>query len=149
MAVEDRKPKRNFRKIAMTATKAAIKAVFVFVIYVIVSRLLTPVSTYVPNLPQMIQTFVIVYATLMIIGDLTSGTVFQHIFGAAKSGFVIAYLIVSLNSGVLAYTFGNVSLMVDLRAFMIVAMMLGLLGMARSVIQEIDFLSHRAELGRT
>jgi len=148
MGVEDISKKKKIRKWLFTITKAAIKTAIVCVIYVIVSQLLAPVSSLIPNLQQMIQNFVIIYVVLMVISDLTSGTVFQYIFSASRSGFVIAYLLVSLNSGIFSYTFGNVSLMVDLRAFLIVVMLLELLGLARSVIQEIDFVSQKAELGR-
>jgi hypothetical protein len=147
MGVEDNNRKKKIRKWLFTIAKAAIKTAIVCIIYVIVSRLLAPVSSFIPNLQQMIQNFVIVYVALMVISDLTSGTIFQYIFSASRSGFVIAYLIVSLNSGIFNYTFGNISLMVDLRAFLIIVMLLELVGLARSVIQEIDFVSQKAELG--
>jgi hypothetical protein len=82
----------------------------------------------------------------MIVSNLTSGTVFQHVFGAARCGFVMAYLIVSLNSGIFDYTFENLSLMVDLRLFLIIVMLLEILGLAKSAIQAIDFVSQKAEL---
>jgi hypothetical protein len=147
MGVEDNSKKKKIRKWLFTIAKAAIKTAVVCIIYVIVSRLLAPVSSFIPNLQQMIENFVIVYVVLMVISELASGTVFQYIFSASRSGFVIAYLIVSLNSGIFNYTFGKVSLMVDLRAFLIIVMLLELVGLARSVIQEIDFVSQKAELG--
>jgi hypothetical protein len=60
----------------------------------------------------------------------------------------MAYLIVSLNSGIFDYTFGSVSLMVDLRVFLVIMMMLEILGLAKSVILAIDFVSQKAELIR-
>jgi hypothetical protein len=139
--------KREIRKRLLIVAKAAIKTLVVVIIYMIVSQLLAPASSYVPGLQQMLQNFVVVYIALMVISDLTSGTIFQYIFSAARSGFVIAFLIISLKSGIFSYTFGNVSLMVDLRVILVVVMLLELLGMARSVIQEIDFISQKAELG--
>jgi hypothetical protein len=146
MELEDDSVRKKMRKTIFTVAKTAIKTALVCIIYVIVSRLLAPVSTFIPDLQQMIQTFVIVYVVLMIISNLTSGTVFQHVFGAARCGFVMGYLIISLNSGIFDYTFGNLSLMVDLRLFLIVVMLLEILGMARSAIQAIDFVSQKAEL---
>jgi hypothetical protein len=146
MELEEGSVRKKMRKAIFTVAKTAIKTALVCVLYVIVSRLLEPVSTFIPNLQQMIQTFVIVYVVLMIISNLTSGTVFQHVFGAARCCFVMAYLIISSNSGIFDYTFGNLSLMVDLRLFLIIVMLLEILGMAKSVIQAIDFVSQKAEL---
>jgi ABC-type proline/glycine betaine transport system permease subunit len=42
-------------------------------------------------------------------------------------------------------TYEGVSLMVDLRLFIIIAMLLGLLGLGKSVLQAINFLSQKAE----
>jgi hypothetical protein len=136
------------RKAVFTIAKTAIKTAIVCILYVILSQVLAPLSPLVPGLQGMLQTFVIVYVALMIVSNLTSGTVFQHIFGAARCGFVMAYLIVSLNSGIFDYTFGSVSLMVDLRVFLVIMMMLEILGLAKSVILAIDFVSQKAELIR-
>jgi len=94
----------------------------------------------------MVETFVVVYITLMIIGDLTSGTIFQHFFNTAKAMFVVCYLLISLQGGILTTTFQNVNLMVDLRIFLTIAMILGLLGFAKSIAQAINYMNERAEL---
>jgi hypothetical protein len=148
MEIEDSDFRKKMRKTVFTIAKTAIKTAIVCIIYVILSQVLAPLSPLIPGLQGMLQTFVVVYVALMIVGNLTSGTVFQHIFGAARCGFVMAYLIVSLNSGIFDYTFGSVSLMVDLRVFLIIVMMLETLGLAKSVILAIDFVSQKAELIR-
>jgi hypothetical protein len=146
MGFEHTSVKKKLRRAAFTISKAAIKTMIVCVVYVIVSQLLAPISPFIPGLQGMLQTFVVVYIALMIVSDLTSGTVFHYIFGAARCGFVMAYLIISLNSGIFDYTFGNLSLMVDLRLFLVIVMLLEVLGMAKSVIQALDFVSQKAEL---
>jgi hypothetical protein len=148
MGIEDSSFRKKMRKTVFTVAKTVIKTAIVCILYVILSQVLAPLSPLVPGLQQMLQTFIMVYVALMIISNLTSGTVFQHIFGAARCGFVMAYLIVSLNSGIFDYTFGNVSLMVDLRMFLVIVMMLEILGLAKSVILAIDFVSQKAELIR-
>ena len=148
MGIEDSSYRKKMRKTVFTIAKTAIKTAIVCILYVILSQVLAPLSPLVPGLQGMLQTFVIVYVALMIVSNLTSGTVFQHIFGAARCGFVMAYLIVSLNSGIFDYTFGSVSLMVDLRVFLVIMMMLEILGLAKSVILAIDFVSQKAELIR-
>lgn len=137
---------RGFRGFAFKALKAAIKAIIVYVVYFFVWSFLSPLSELIPGIQQMMETFVIVYIVLMILGDLTSDTIYQHFFSAAKALFVIGYLMLSLNGGLFGVTFENISLMIDLRLFMLIAMILGLLGLAKSVLQAIDFMNQKAEL---
>jgi len=137
--------RRKIRRIVFLALKATIKATIFYVIYFIVSGFLAPVSELIPGFQQMIEAFVMVYIVLMIISDLTSGTIYQHFFNAAKALFVMAYLILSLNGGLFGVTFENVSLLVDLRVFLVVAMLLSLLGLAKSVLQAINYMSEKAE----
>ena len=148
MGIEDDSFRKKMRKSVFTIAKTAIKTAIVCILYVILSQVLAPLSPLLPGLQGMLQTFVIVYVALMIVGNLMSGTVFQHLFGAARCIFVMAYLIVSLNSGIFDYTLGSVSLMVDLRVFLVIMMMLEILGLAKSVILAIDFVSQKAELIR-
>jgi hypothetical protein len=115
-------------------------------VYVLLSQLLAPASVLIPGLQDMVATFLLVYVALMVIGDLFSGTILQHFFSGAKSLFVIAYLIFSLNSGLLDYTFGNVNLIIDVRVFLEVAMLLELLGFAKSMMQAVNFVSEKVEL---
>jgi hypothetical protein len=138
--------KKNLRGIVFRALKAAIKGILFYIIYFVLSQLLAPVSTLVPGLQQMIETFFIVYIVLMIVGDLTSGTIYQHFFNAAKALFVIGYLLFSLRGGVFGTSFENVSLMVDLRLFLVIAVLLSLLGLAKTVLQTINYMSEKAEI---
>jgi len=138
--------KKNLRGIAFRALKAAIKGILFYIVYFVLSQLLAPVSTLVPGLQQMIETFFIVYMVLMIVGDLTSGTIYQHFFNAAKALFVIGYMLFSLGGGVFGTSLENVSLMVDLRMFLVIAVLLSLLGLAKTVLQAINYMSEKAEI---
>ena len=146
MVAEENRIKVGIRKNVAKIVKTAVKATVVCVVYFILVQFLEPILTIIPGLQQMIQTFVMVYVVLMIIGDLASGTFFQHVFNAAKALFVMVYLVLFLNEGIFEYTFENVNLIVDLRLFLVVAMLLGLLGLAKSVLQAINYVSERAEL---
>jgi hypothetical protein len=94
----------------------------------------------------MIETFFIIYTVLMIIGNLTSGTIYQHFFNAAKALFVIGYLLFSLGGGVFSAYFENISLIMNLRMFLVIAVLLSLLGLARTVLQAINYMSEKAEI---
>lgn len=138
--------KQKIRKNIFRLLKTTIKVIIVIMVYVLLSQLLAPASVLIPGLQDMVATFLMIYVALMVVGDLFSGTILQHFFSGAKSLFVIAYLIFSLNNGLLDYTFGNVNLIIDVRVFLEVAMLLELLGFAKSMMQAVNFVSEKVEL---
>jgi len=137
--------KKRVRNFTFKALKATVKGILFYGIYFVLWMFVAPISEMVPSFQQMIETFVMVYILLIIIGELTSGTIFQYFFNVAKALFVIGYLIFSLKGGIFGLTFQNVSLMVDLRLFLVIAMLLGLLGLAKSVLQAINYMNEKAE----
>jgi len=145
MADSNKDFKKHLQKITFKASKATLKGVVFYAIYFVLSMFLTSISETVPGFRQMVETFVMVYIFLIIVEELTSGTVFQHFFNAAKALFVILYLIFSLKSGIMGITFQNVNLIVDLRLFLIIAMLLSLLGFAKSILQTINFLNEKTD----
>ena len=125
---------------------ATVKATLFYAVYFVLWIFLDPVSSVFPDLHMIVETFVVVYIVLMIIGDFTSGTIFQHFFNTAKALFVVCYLLISMQGGIMMITFQNVNLMVDLRIFLAIATILGLLGFAKSMVQAINYMNERAEL---
>jgi uncharacterized ion transporter superfamily protein YfcC len=148
MADADNDVKKKVRNFTFKALKATVKGILFYGIYFVMWMFLAPISEMIPGFQQMIETFFMVYIVLMIVGELTSGTIFQYFFNVAKALFVIGYLIVSLNGGILGVTFQNVSLIVDLRLFLAIAMLLSLLGLTKSVLQAINYMSEKAEYTR-
>jgi len=136
----------NLRKIGVRALKAAAKGILVYILYFVLSLFLAPFMEMVPTLQQSIEAFVTLYLILMVIGDFLADTIYHYFFGAGKSLFVIFYLILSLKSGVVSTSFGSINLLVDLRLFLVIAMFLSLLGLARSVFQTINFMNEKASL---
>jgi uncharacterized ion transporter superfamily protein YfcC len=145
MIEENKDLNKRLQKFTRKALKATIKSVLFYGIYFVLSMLLAPVSEIVPGFQQMIEVFVMVYIFLMVIGELTAGTIVHHFFNGAKALFVILYLIFALNDGIVGITVQNINLIVDLRLFLVVAMLLSLLGFAKSVLQTINFLNEKAE----
>ncbi|MGD8545410.1 MAG: hypothetical protein PVH12_04455 [Candidatus Bathyarchaeota archaeon] len=137
--------KKRIRQFAGKALKATIKAVIIYVIYFVLWSFLAPVSEIIPGFQQTVEIFVMVYIILMIIGELSAGTIFNHFFNGAKALFVILYLMLSLKGGKMGMTFEGFNLVIDLRFFLIMAMILGSLGFAKSVLQAINFLNSKAD----
>jgi uncharacterized ion transporter superfamily protein YfcC len=125
---------------------ATIKGAILYAAYFFLSQFLAPLSQFIPDFQQIVETFVTVYIILIIIAELTSGSILQHFFNAAKSLFVVAYLIVSLGTGVLSMTFQGLNVVVDIHLFLMIAILLGLVGLAKSVLQTIHYLNEKTEL---
>ena len=143
MAEEKSTFKTYLHAIAFRALKATIKGAIFYILYLVLWLFLSPLVMKVPDVAQSIQVFVVVYVALMVIGELVAGTIFHYFFNAAKALFVIFYLVLSLNGGIVNMTFENVRLLVDLRLFLVASMTLGLFGLARSVLQAINFVNEK------
>ncbi|MBS7633365.1 hypothetical protein KEJ15_07115 [Candidatus Bathyarchaeota archaeon] len=137
---------RSFAKtLAVKAVKAAAKGVVFYLVYLVAWMFIAPFSEVIPGFQEVIESFVMVYLVLIIVGEFASGSIFQYFFSAARILFVIGYMMYTLNGGVFGMTVENVSLMVDLRLFMLIAIVLSLLGLAKTMLQAISYMSEKAE----
>lgn len=133
------------RKIIFNAIKAAIMGIIVYAVYILALPYISPVTQIIPSFQKSVETFVAIYLVLLIVGELTSGTIYHYFFNTGRAVFVIGYLVLSLGSGTIMGTFENVAFFVDLRVVLTLGALLSLLGLAKSVLQMIDFLSQKAE----
>jgi hypothetical protein len=144
--VEQQKKRKNLVKdISFRVAKASVKAILVYLLYFLVVWLLAPLFELIPGFVDSIEVFVAVYIVLMILSDLTAHTVFQYFFSSARSLFFMAYLLFSMGDGVFNTSYENFSLTVNLTLFYTVAVLLSLLGFARTILQAINFMHERAE----
>jgi hypothetical protein len=63
----------------------------------------------------------------------------------AKALFVVGYLMLSMNSGVIELTLSSIRIAVDFRLILTAAVLLSLLGVAKAVLQAVDYMSEKAE----
>ena len=146
MAEKNEKPESIPRQLVFRALKATLKGIFFYFLYFILwTMFLAPLAFLVPNLQATIETFLAVYILLIVIGEFAHGTVFQHFFDAAKTLFIIGYLLLSLKGGIVSLTYQEIILTVDLRLFLMFAILLSLLGLSKSVLQAINYLTQKTE----
>jgi hypothetical protein len=144
--VEEKKKSKNIVKdVSFRVVKATLKAILVYLLYFFLAPMLAPLLGLIPGIVESIEAFVAVYIVLMILGDLTERTVFQYFFSTARALFFMAYLLLSMDNGVISTTYENFSLTVNLTLFYTIAVTLSLLGFASSILQAINFMSQRAE----
>jgi uncharacterized ion transporter superfamily protein YfcC len=147
MVDDKKKQPSKFRDWAVRVAKATITATLVYALYFVLSPYLLALSSLVPGFAETVELFVAITIVLMILSDLTAGTIYQRFLNVGRALFTIAYLVFALGDGVLNVAFENFSLTIDLTAFYAIAASLGLLGLAVSIMQAINFMSERAERG--
>jgi len=133
------------KKLILRTLKAFLKSLVFYMAYLFVWSFFAHFESYVPGLGRTVENFVTVYVLLGFFGDLVAETVFQHFFSVAKALFVVGYLTLTLNGGILNLNYMGVSLTVDLRLFLSAAVLLSLLGLARSMLQAINYANKRSE----
>jgi hypothetical protein len=139
--------KAAVRKIVFKALKATVKGILFYMVYFVLWSFISPLAEFIPSLQQVVETFVIIYVVLMILGELASGTIYQFFLNVAKALFVTLYLILELKGGAFSLTFNNLNFFVDFRMVLAVVVLLSLLGIAKSMLQAVNYLSEKAEYG--
>jgi hypothetical protein len=102
MVKAEKRSQSKVKDAAFRVVKATLKAVLVYLLYFFLASLLAPILELIPGFVETIETFVLIFIVLMILGDLTARTIFQCLFSAARSLFVIAYLLLSLGDGIIS-----------------------------------------------
>ena len=103
----------------------------------------------VPNLfspyEQVFGTFTIVVIFFVIASEVTSGTIFQHVFNIGKALVLMVLIVLSFEGGIIEIDFQNVHITADLIFYLTMLLTIDLVGLAKSVLQTINFLFEKAE----
>ena len=145
MAEHQKKNKNIIKDVSFRVVKATVKAMLVYLLYFLLAPMLSPLLGLIPSFMESIEVFVAIYVVLMILSDLTAKTVFQYFFNTARALFFMAYLLLSMGSGIFSTTYENFSLTVNLTLFYTIAVTLSLLGFARTILQAINFMHEKTE----
>ncbi|KPV63442.1 MAG: hypothetical protein AOA66_0918 [Candidatus Bathyarchaeota archaeon BA2] len=147
--VEERNTKLFVKKIVPRVFKAALLAVITYLPMYFLSTLISPIQPFFPWYEPLTNIFAAVFIFLLFVGVLSSGTVFQYVFGVARNLALMIFFIYVLNGGVIALTvpFEGASVNIMLNATVVLAMLVltCLLGIAKNVVQAIDFVSSKVE----
>jgi hypothetical protein len=143
--MSDVNSKQRMRKIITRILKATIKGLFFYIIYFGFITFSSPITEIVPNFKQTIETFVFIYIFFIFIGELTSGTIYQHFFNVTRAFYVILYMIYSLGNGIIGFSFEGIHILVDLSLFLMFALLLSLLGLVKTIMQAINFMNKKTE----
>jgi uncharacterized ion transporter superfamily protein YfcC len=147
MAEKEKKEPNKVKDLAFRTAKATVKAILVYLIYFLLAPFLATFETVVPGISEMVELFVGVSIVLMILSDLTANTIYQCFLNAGRAIFTIAFLVFALGDGVFNVDYQGFSMTLNLTTVYGILALLSLLGLAKSVLQGISFMSERAESG--
>jgi uncharacterized ion transporter superfamily protein YfcC len=144
------KPKKEPNKVkdlAFRVARATAKGIAVYLIYFVLAPFLAIFASVIPGISELVELFVGVSIVLMILSDLTANTIYQCFLNGGRAIFTIAFLVFALGDGVFSVNYQGFSLALDLTTVYGILALLSLLGLAKSVMQAINFMSERAESG--
>ena len=134
--------------------KAVIKSVFwLILMYVLPFLMFSSLSSALPAgvsnvlspYEQIFGTFTIVIIFFVVASEITSGTIFQHMFNIGQALVLMVLIVISLEGGIIKIGFQNIQITADLTFYLVMLLTIDLVGLAKSVLQAINFLSEKAE----
>ncbi len=142
--------RKLLRSIAPRALKAAFWGFITFLMYYIPYRLLLlPALMFPAVFPFTINTlfneFLAIAVFFAVAIQLFHGTILQHVLSVAKALTLITYFIYAFKGGIITLTpsvgEATFKIIADIRVFLAMLILIYLLGLAKSIIQAINFLA--------
>lgn len=144
-----------WRRMLPRIIKAVIMGLLYFVLFYAVPMLLvSQVSRFAPELfsdyGQIVTLFAAVVIFFVVAGEITSGTIFQHAFSIGRALILIIFFVVALDGGIVKLNVDvienmPINITADLRVYLMMLIVIDLIGLAKSVLQALNFLSERTE----
>ena len=137
------------RKILPRVFKAALLVVITYLPLYFLSSFISPVKPFFPWYEPLTNIFAVIFTIFLVVGVFSSGTVFQYVFGVARTLALMIFFIYALNGGVIALTVpvegASINVMLDVTVVLAMLVLICLLGIGKNVVQAIDFMSRKAE----
>jgi len=147
--VEKGNAKTFVRKIVPRIFKAALLVVLTYLPMYFLSAFIRPLQPFFPWYEPLTNIFMATFIIFVIVGVFSSGTIFQYMFGVARMLVSMLFFICVLNGGIVTLALPiegvTVNVMLDLTVVLAMLVLTCLLGIAKNVIQAIDFVSGKVE----
>lgn len=137
------------RKIVPRILKAAVLVVITYLPLYFISALVRPLQSFFPWYEPLTNIFAAVFIFFLVAGVFSSETVFQYVFGVARTLVLMIFFICVLNGGIITLALpvegATVNIMLDLTVVLAMLVLVCLLGIGKNVVQAIDFMSGKTE----
>jgi len=152
---ENESGKSLVRRMLPRITKALVKGLlYLFLFYALPMFLVRQVSGFAPQLfadyEQLVTLFAAVVIFFAVATELTSGTIYQHALNIGKALILIMFFVLALDGGIMKLDLDimegqRIGIVADLRVYLMMLVAIDLLGLAKSVLQTVKFLSDKTE----
>ncbi|MDH5623844.1 MAG: hypothetical protein OEY39_05195 [Candidatus Bathyarchaeota archaeon] len=147
--VEKGQTKTFARKFVPRIIKAALLVIITYLPLYFLSAFIEPFQSFFPWYAPTTNLFAAVFMIFLVVGVFTSGTIYQYVFGVARTLVTMIFFIYVLNGGIVALAVpvegASVNIMVDLTVILAMIVLVCLLGIGKNVVQAIDFVSAKGE----
>ena len=138
------------RRILPKVLKATVMGLlWFFLLYalpmLLLSQLPAQAEEMLPGYTQLLSTFAIVIVFFVVASELLAGTIFQYALNIGKALVFMAFFISALNGGFIAFDFEFIHIEADLRVYLAMLLTIDFMGLAKSLLQAIDFLAKKTE----
>jgi len=142
--VKEKEDRFTIRIIIPRFFKALFKTAIVYIFFVIFSAFIIPFESFY-NYQTLFTALFALYMFFIFIIELAHGTIFQHIFSIANSLMIVLYFAYVMDTGIINVTIEQINLMVDLRFFLAIFVLGGMLGFAKSILKLLKWMNEREE----
>jgi hypothetical protein len=125
--------------------KGVAKSLIIIIPFLIFFQMLTSLDQVFPRASALVETYVVVFVVFVVLGELTKGTIYQHILSMGKDFFFIGYTIFALNNGMITQTVRSITFSVNLQVLITMIIFIGILDFAKSLLQVINYMADKAE----
>lgn len=124
--------------------KALFKAAIVYIFFFIFSMFMIPFEGF-QNYQMLSTALVVLYILFIFVIELAHDTIFQHIFAIANSLIMLLYFAHILDMGIINVAVEQIAITIDLRFFLTILALGGLLSLAKSMFQLLNWMNKREE----
>ncbi|MDH5732232.1 MAG: hypothetical protein OEY88_00415 [Candidatus Bathyarchaeota archaeon] len=137
--------KNLVKKLLPRILKAAFKSIIAFVLIYLIPSLLLQDDFLPAEYKLSMNIFAVIIILFIVIVELTSGTIFQYIFSFLRVIVLIVFFIFTLGRGSITVTIEMLYIAVDLSIILAMLIFVELLGLAKTVLGAVHFLSQKNE----
>lgn len=139
------------RKILSRVAKAIVRGLLWFVsVYILPMLIVSYLSKLAPSIFKpygfYLDMFIFIILFFVVATELLSGTIFQHALSIAEALILMVFFVYALSGGIITVDVANAHVVVDLRIYLVMLLTIDFLGLAKDVLQAINFLSENAEI---
>jgi len=136
------------RKVAPKVLRAALAGFVTFLLVYFLPTLLLlmlPPEALSPGYEPLFDVFVAILVFFAVVIELSSGTILKYAFSVARALILIIYFVYALHGGIIITEMETAHIMVDLRGFLAMLIFVNFLGVTKSILEAVNFLSEKEE----